>query len=384
MRSRQYLMIPGPMPVPDEILQEMAAPMINHRGPDFTPIIQELTGNLKKIFLTEGEVFILTSSGTGALEASVVNFLTPGDAVLVPSTGFFGERYADLASAYGAKVEKMEHPWGAPVDIEQLAARLKEDREGRIKAILFTHNESSTAVMNDLKAASEARGDHPALLITDAVSSLGALELRMDAWGVDVVASASQKALLTPPGIAFIAVGPRAREAMKTAKMPRYYYDLNMAREYLEKNQTSFTPALSQFRALRLALRAILEKGLENIFRGQVAIARSVKNAVKALGLDLLADERCASYTVTAVKAPEGIKSEEIVKRLREKYGIVIGGGQGPLAGKIFRIGHMGAISRMDLLATFGGLTAVLRELGYALPCEEAGGRALDAILSEG
>ncbi|MDR5693719.1 MAG: alanine--glyoxylate aminotransferase family protein [Armatimonadota bacterium] len=365
--EQKYLLIPGPTPLPPEVLEATGQQMINHRSPSFAGILRRVIEGAREVFQTNHDVLPLTSSGTGGLEAAVVNTLSPGDVVLSLSCGFFGDRFADIAEAYGARVERITVEWGKPIPPEVVADRLRRDRKGEIKAILVTHNDTSTGVTNDVRAISEARENHPALLLVDGVSAVGAMDCQTDAWGLDVVVTASQKALMSPPGIALVAVGPRAWEAVQHARMPRYYFDFHEAKRYLERPvmQTPFTPAISVVYALDVALARIRQVGLANWIARHALMARATRAGVRGLGLSLLAEEPYASNAVTAVRVPEGVDVRRLIARLKEEHGVVVAGGQGPLEGKIFRIGHLGYVEQQDILAVLAALEEVLPELGF-------------------
>lgn len=365
--DQKHLLIPGPTPLPPEVLEAAGRQMINHRSPPFAGILRRVIEGAREVFQTDHDVLLLTSSGTGGLEAAVVNTLSPGDHVLGLSCGFFGDRFADIAEAYGARVERIEVEWGKPIPPDLVADRLRRDRRGEIKAILVTHNDTSTGVTNDVRAIAEARGEHPALLLVDGVSAVGAVDCQTDAWGLDVVVTASQKALMSPPGIALVAVGPRAWEAAQHARMPRYYFDFREAKRYLERPvmQTPFTPAISVLYALDVALARIRQVGVGNWIARHAVMARATRAGVRAIGLPLLAEEPYASNAVTAVRVPEGLDVRRLVAQLKEEHGVVVAGGQGPLEGKIFRIGHLGYVERQDILAALAALEEVLPELGF-------------------
>jgi len=379
--QEHILMIPGPTPVSQEALSAASQPMMNHRSPEFKAMLQEIEKGLKEAFQTNQPVAILTASGTGAMEASLVNVLSPGDKVLACPTGVFGERFAKIARAYGADVEVLETPLGEGVNPEKLKNRLKQDEKKEIKAILITHNETSTAVENNLKALSEARGDHPALMLVDSVSALGASDLKMDAWKLDVVATASQKALMAPPGLAFVAMSQRAWEANKKAKMPRFYFDLALALDFQSKGETPFTPALPVLYALHVSLRHLLEEGLEASFQRPKTMATAVHRALEGLGLKLFAHPHHRSVTVTAIQNPPGVDVKKLRETLRLRYGVVVAGGQGNLSDKIFRIGHMGYVGEKELLYTISSLGKALQEQGFPANIEEAL-KALVEVLS--
>ncbi|MCL4535571.1 MAG: alanine--glyoxylate aminotransferase family protein [Bacteroidetes bacterium] len=361
------LRIPGPTPVPPEVLQAMAKQMINHRGPEFAEIIGDITARLKRLFQTENDLYILTSSGTGAMEAAVVNFFSPGDRVLVASIGAFGDRFAAIAKAFGAEVEKLDFPWDSAVDPDIVEARLKADPS--IKGVMVTHNETSTGVTNDLPAIAAAIRKHDRLVVVDAISSVGAIDLRTDEWGCDVVVTCSQKSWMAPPGLAMISVSPRAWEAHANAKMPRYYWDISAAKRYLDIGQTPWTPAVSVFYALQVSLAHIEEQGLANILRHHEELGRYTREGLKAMGLELFVkDERCASNVVTAVKNPEGMDLKAFLRKLRVEHGVVLAAGQAKLSSSIFRIAHLGYVSKEDIDDALSAIRIVLPQVGFSLP----------------
>jgi len=365
LQEKQLLLIPGPTPVPQSILLAGARPMVNHRGPEFKAALDECTQGLKRVFQTSHEVFILTASGTGGLEAAVVNVLSPGDLVLSVSIGVFGDRFANIASIYGAKVEKLDFEMGKAADARKIKARLDADGEKGIKAVLVTHNETSTGVTNDLAAIARAVQGHGALLVVDAISSLLAMDCQMDAWGVDVLVAGAQKGFMIPPGLCFIAISDRASAAMEQARMPRFYFDLKQARRYLQEGQTPWTPAVPQVFQLQEALKLLEQEGLQSCVARHARLAAAAREGAKALGLQLLADESVASNAVTAVRRPEGIEVAALRRLLLQKYGVVLAGGQGALRNDIFRIGHLGLVSETDMLACLAALGMALKELGW-------------------
>ncbi len=364
MDEKQLLMIPGPTMVPQSVLLAGAGPMINHRGPEFKAALDECTNGLKRVFQTKGEVYILTSSGTGGLEAAAVNILSPGDLVLSVSIGVFGDRFAKIAETYGARIEKLDFPMGEAADQKKIRTRLSQDTKKEIKAVFITHNETSTGVMNDLATIGPMVREHGALLLVDGISSLVAMDCQMDTWQLDLVVAGSQKAFMIPPGLCFVAMGERATAAMKQAKMPRFYFDLAKAKSYLEQGQTPWTPAVPQVLQLREGLRLLEKEGLQNCFKRHALFAKATREGVKALGLTLLADESCASNAVTSVRNPDGIEVAALRKLMRDKYGVVLAGGQGTLKDSIFRIGHLGYVSEADIIATLGLLGLGLKDLG--------------------
>lgn len=364
MSQKPLLMIPGPTPVPDDVLRAMARPMINHRGPEYRALQRELIDGLKQAFRTAGDVQIFPASGTGGLEAAVANTLSPGDRVVAVPTGAFGERFAAIAEAFGADVRRLEVEWGRAADPEQLADVLAGEPE--VRAVLLTHNETSTGVLNDIAALARAvrRARPEALVLVDAISGLLAAELRTGEWDLDVVVGGSQKAWMIPPGLTFVSISRRAWEAHREARMPRFYFDFTRMARAMANDETPYTPALPQLFGLQVALRRILEEGLEAAARRHARLAAATRAGVQALGLELLAREGSFSPALTAVRVPEGLDPRELRARMREEHGVVIAGGQGPLRDRIVRIGHLGYVDEKDVLATLGALELTLRALG--------------------
>lgn len=361
----QNLRIPGPTPVPAEILKEMTQPLINHRGPEFAAILRRVTARLQYFFQTNSPVLTFAASGTGGQEAAVANLFSPGEHVVAITIGSFGNRLATIAERYGLQVTRVEFPWGEAADPVTVETRLKSLAPYR--AVLMTHNETSTGVMNDLEtlAALIRRLNPDALTVVDAVSSLGCVPLEMDAWGIDVVFTSSQKGWMTPPGLMMIAANPRAWEANKTAKLPRFYFDWELARKYLQKWEHPTTPPVSLFYALDLALEKMLEEGREAIFERHQRIGDYVRWRAKEMGLRLLADHQNASNTITAVLTPEGVDAKALLKVLREEDHVVFAGGQQHLEGKIFRVGHLGFFEEVDLVEAMDAMEMRLRALGF-------------------
>ena len=357
------LMIPGPTPVPEPVLLAQAKHPIGHRSGDFGKIMAEVTENLKWLHQTQNDVLILASSGTGAMEAGIINFLSAGDRVLVGTNGKFGERWAEVAEAYGLTVETLTADWGKPLDPQAFADRLSADSDKSIKAVIVTHSETSTGVINDLQAINGHVKAHGALMMVDAVTSLGATSVPIDEWGLDVVASGSQKGYMIPPGLGFVAVSPKAWEAYKTATLPKYYLDLGKYRKDAAKNSTPFTPPVNLFYALQEALRLMKKEGLDNIFARHSRLRAATRAAVAALNLPLYAPDDCASPAITAVM-PQSVDAEQVRSVMRKKYDIALAGGQDALKGKIFRIGHLGFVSDRDVLTAIAALEATLIELG--------------------
>jgi aspartate aminotransferase-like enzyme len=353
------LRIPGPTPCPEVVLKEMSRQMINHRGPQFAQILNYVTEKLKKIFQTKNDIFLLTGSGTGGLEAAIVNTLSPGDKVLAASIGVFGDRFAAIARQFGAGVIPLNFEWGRAADADEIRRAL--NKEPDIKAVLVTHNETSTGVTNDLGQISAAVKEFDKLLLVDAISSLGSIKLPVDEWHCDITVTGSQKGWMVPPGLAMVAVSEKAWQANAQAKMPRFYWDFAKAKSYLEKGQTPWTPAVSVVFALKVSLEMMLKEGLDNIIARHAHIAQTTRDGVKALGLPLFAEEGYASNTVTSIAASNGLDVLKLLKILREEHHVVLGGGQQHLSGKVFRIGHLGWVTEDDI-------KNVLKELKTALP----------------
>ncbi|MCI0587743.1 MAG: alanine--glyoxylate aminotransferase family protein [Planctomycetes bacterium] len=356
------LRIPGPTPCPPEVRAAGASPMIDHRGEDFVSLHRRIVSRLQAVFRTRNEVLLLTSSGTGALEAAVVNTLSPGDRVLAVTVGPFGDRFAEIAEAHGAALTRLPFEPGLPADPASVDRALAADPS--IRAVLLTHNETATGVTNDVRSISRIVRARGPLLLVDSVSGLAALPLETDGWGLDVVATASQKAWMTPPGVAMVSVGPRAWEAHARARMPRFYFDFGRAREFASKGQTPWTPAISVLFSLSTALDRIEREGLDAVLDRHRRIGARTRDGVRSLGLRLLAEGPHASDSVTAVRAPDGIEVSDLRRRLRAEQGVVLAGGQGSLKGKVFRIAHLGWVEEREIDEVLQALRAVLASLG--------------------
>lgn len=361
--NKENLRIPGPTPLPGPVLEAIGQQMINHRGEEFCQLFRRLTANFQTCFQTKGDVLILTGSGTGGLEATIANLVSPGDPVLSVVIGYFGDRWADIAEAFGARVTKLKFPQGRPADVEAVEEALR-GKTG-YKLVLVTHNETSTGVTNDVAAIAQAvhsLGRERPVLAVDAVSSMGAMNLPVDDLGLDVVVTASQKAWMSPPGVAIVSVSPYAWAAVEKARSPRFYWDFQSAKRYAEKGQTPATPALSVLYGLDRALELILSEGLPNVFARHERLTRYVRRELRSLGLSLLAPDECASHTLTSVEVPEGVEAKGLISDLYARHKIVVAGGQGSLAGKIIRIAHMGYVTQRQL-------DKLLAALGELLPC---------------
>ncbi len=341
------LRVPGPTPCPPEVLKALGKQMVDHRGKEFQELIKTVTAKLQTIFQTKNEVLILTGSGTGGLEAAIVNVLSPGDKILSASNGVFGDRFAEIAQTFGANVIRLKFEMGKPADPDAIRQALKADPA--IKAVLVTHNETSTGVTSDLAAISAAVKEFDKLLMVDAISSLSSIDLQVDNWNLDVAVTGSQKGWMVPPGLTFVSISEKAWKAHAEAKMPRYYWDFSKAKKFLADGQTPWTPAVSILYGLGVSLDMILAEGLPNVFARHAKIARMARDGMKAMGFELLPDEKYASNTVTAVKAAGKVDVPKLRQILRDEHKVVIAGGQGDLKGKIFRIGHLGMITEKDM-----------------------------------
>jgi aspartate aminotransferase-like enzyme len=359
--KKYQLMAPGPTPVPSEVLLAMAQPMIHHRTPQYEALFVEVRAGLKKLFQTEADVLPLACSGTGAMEAAVVNTLSAGDTVAAIRAGKFGDRWVEICKAYGVKVIELAAPFGHSIPAERVAETLRTHKG--VKAVLTQHSESSTGVLHDVRGYAAVTRATDTILIVDAVSSLGIAELPMDAWGVDLAVSGSQKGLMLPPGVAFCALGEKAWAAAKASTLPKYYFNLTEERKAVVKNEAHFTPAVSIIVGLREVLRMIETEGLRNVFKRHDRLARATRAGVEALGLELFA-KATPSPALTAVAAPKGVDSEKIVAAYSKTHNITIAGGQGEMKGKVFRLGHMGYAAEFDVVVALAALEQVLSDLG--------------------
>ncbi len=359
---KNYLLTPGPTPLPPQVLEAMSRPIIHHRTPQFQAILKEASDGLKYVFQTKNDVYILASSGTGAMEAAVVNLLSPADTGLCIQGGKFGERWTELCQSYGIIAEVINVEWGKAVDPQEVSKRLKANP--KIKAVFATLCETSTGVATDIQALGKIIKDTNAVLVVDAISGLGAIDLESDDWFCDIVVSGSQKGLMLPPGLGFISVSEKAYKLIELSKSPRYYFDLRSAKKALASTDTPYTPAIPLIIALNEVLKMIKQDGLLNIFTRHKKLADATRAAVKALGLELFAPT-AASDVVTAVKVPVGIDGEKLVKTMRDTYGVTIAGGQAELKGKVFRFAHMGYIEEFDIITGISCLEKVLAQMGY-------------------
>jgi serine---pyruvate transaminase len=369
---KRHLFTPGPTPVPPQVLAAMAEPIVHHRSPDYRPIFRSCLDRLTTVFRTAREPLMFTASGTGAMESALANIARPGDRVVVVSAGNFGERWVQIAKAFECDVDVIDYEWGEIPAAEDLAARLRE--LGGAKAVLMTHSETSTGVVADVRALAAAAAEAGALSVVDAISSLGAVPLETDEWGIDVVVAGSQKALMTPPGLAFAATS----HATDGSRARGYYFDWARNRKAQEKLDAAFTPAVSLVVALDVALGLLLEDGLEAAFDRHVRLGRACREGAKAMGLELFSPDDDSSAVVTAVKMPDGVEAGEVVRSLRDRFGITLAGGQGPVKGKIVRIGHIGWFDVFDIATALAGLELALSEAGAEIERGVAVSRALE------
>ena len=383
--GRHFLQIPGPTNVPERVQRAMARSVIDHRGPEFARLTLGILERLAQVFATQGPVIAYPSSGTGAWEAALVNTLSPGDAVLMFDTGHFAVQWSKLASQLGLAIELAPADWGIGVDADLVETRLREDADHAIKAVAMLHNETSTGIVSNVAAVRQAMdgADHPALLMVDAISSLGAVEYRHDEWGVDVTVAGSQKGLMLPPGLGFNALSTKALAANKSARMPRSYWDWEPIREANERGFFPYTPATTLLFGLDEALTMLLEEGLSKVCRRHRRLAEATRRAVAGWGLELLARRREEySPTLTAVLTPEGHNADDLRRVILERFDMSLGTGLGKLQGKVFRIGHLGAFNELMLAGTLSGVAMGLRLAG--IPHEERGLEEALGYLADG
>jgi aspartate aminotransferase-like enzyme len=363
--DKQYLLAPGPTPVPPEILQRMAEPVIHHRAPVYEKILAEVREGLKYLFHTKKEVLIFASSGTGAMEGAVTNTLSVGDKAIVVEGGKFGERWTNICKAYGVQPRVLSVEWGQPADPALIAQALKADPS--YKAVFTQATETSTGVLNPIKEIAEIVSRFPGtIMVVDAISHLGAVELPMDEWKLDVVVAGSQKAIMLPPGLSFAALSDKAWDFAGKSTLPKYYFDFKKEMKNLVKNQNAYTPAVSMIMGLAESLQGIKKEGLQNIFARHARLARATREAMLALGLKLYAPH-AYSDAVTAIMAPPGVDAEKVVKGLRDRHNLTIAGGQDQAKGKIFRIAHMGYVDKFDVIMAVAAVEMTLKDLGYAV-----------------
>jgi len=364
MQDKLNLMIPGPTPVPENVLSSMSKHPIGHRSKDFQNIVQKTTDQLKWLHQTAADVLTITGSGTAAMEAGIINTLSKGDKVICGSNGKFGERWVKVAKAYGLDVRIVKADWGQPLDPYEFKKILEDDNNKLIKAVILTHSETSTGVINDLKAINKEVKNHgKAITIADCVTSLGACNIQMDEWGIDVIASGSQKGYMIPPGLSFVAMSKRAWEANKQSDLPKFYLDLNQYLKSVNQNSNPFTPAINLYFALEASLTMMQKEGLNNIFTRHSRLQQATQEGVKAMGLKLFTQENFGSPAITAVE-PENVDAENIRKAMKADFDILLAGGQDHLKGKIFRIGHLGFVNERDIISVISALECTLDKMG--------------------
>jgi len=374
MTFQTQLRIPGPTPLPERVVRSMNRPMIDHRGPEFAAILAEVTAGAKRVFKTKNDLLLLTSSGTGGLESAVANLVSPGDEVVVALCGNFGERFAALASAYGADVVRLEFEWGQPVDAGDLEVILQRHPKARV--VLLTHNETSTGLTNPLRELAQTARSAERLVVIDGVSSISSIDIETDAWGIDVAVSGSQKGWMAPPGLALVSVSERAWVQQAKARSPRFYFDWKEAKTWADKGMTPFTPAVPVAFALQEGLRMLEEEGLANVYERHARLARATQAGLQALGFQLFAQDGYRSNTVTSALPPAGLDVAALRKLLDTKYGVVIAGGQAKMTGKMVRVGHLGAVAEGDVVQVIWAMEQALEELDIA----PADGRGVAAV----
>ncbi len=380
--KKTYLLTPGPTPLPEPVLRALGSPLIHHRTPAFQKLFEEVKAGLQQVFQTRQEVLMLASTGTGAMDAAVCNLFSPGQKVITVNGGKFGERWGEIARAYGLDVVELKTPrLGDPVDLSTLRDTVRTHSDAR--AILFQASETSTGVLMPTSEICEIARRANMLSVCDAITACGVYDLPMDRWEIDVLITGSQKALMIPPGMAFIALSPRAWQACENARLPRFYFDLRKERTSWARNQSAWTPATSHVMALRESVKLILEEGLPKVFARHQKLAKASRAAVEAMGLEILA-KRSPSPAVTAVVVPSTIKDGKAIPRLmREKYGVTIAGGQGELEGKIFRLSHFGYCDLFDISTGIASLELVLNELGHPVEFGKGTGAALKVFSAQ-
>ena len=369
-------MAPGPTPVPPAALAAGAAPIIHHRGPDFRELMLRTLARLRQVCRTERDVLLFTASGSGAFESAIVNLLSPGERVLVVTAGEFGDRWCRMAAAFGADVHELRYSWGETPQPDDLRIRLEETEA---EVVIVVHSETSTGVVVDVQALARVAGEAGALVVVDAVSSLGAVPLETDAWGLDVVVAGSQKALMTPPGLSLVTVSEAAWERSHRSTMPRFYFDWERTRAALEGGSTPFTPAVTVVASLDVALGLLLEEGLDAAFTRHAALGRACREGAKAMGLELFSPDEERSAIVTAILTPDGVNAKELVLELRDRFGITVAGGHGELGTRMFRIGHIGYYDVLDITTALTAVEALLVERGVPIELGVATARALEA-----
>jgi len=378
---KRYLLAPGPTPVPPEVLLAMARPMIHHRAPEFDKLFAEVREGLKWLFQTRNDVLMFAASGTGGMEGAVSNFLSPGDKALTVNGGKFGERWGKLCKTFGAQVTELKVEWGRTVDPQAVADALRKDPG--IKAVYVQASETSTGVAHDVQALAQiVKAHNDTILVVDAITALGVFDIKTDDWGIDVVVTGSQKALMLPPGLAFVSVSDKAWQLADKAKNAAFYFNFKKERENQQKNQTAYTPAVSLIIGLQEVLKLLKAEGLEEVFGRQANLAHAMREGMKAAGLALFPKES-PSDALTAVSAPEGIDGQAVYKNLRVQYGITAAGGQDHLKGRIFRLSHMGYMDRFDIITAVAATEMVLKGLHHPVKLGSGVARAQEILMAK-
>ncbi|MHC4182849.1 MAG: pyridoxal-phosphate-dependent aminotransferase family protein [Planctomycetota bacterium] len=377
--KKTHLFTPGPTQVPPEVILAEAKPLIHHRTSEFSDIFANVSENLKYIFQTNaGEVYTFAASGTGGMEACVVNALSQGDKAVVVRGGKFGERWAEICEAYGVSVIPIDIENGKAVKPDLLDYALKKEKD--VKAVFVTQSETSTGVVHDIEGIAKVVKGHNVLLVVDAITGIGVHPLMMDDWGIDIAVTGSQKGCMLPPGLAFVCVAQSAWDAIEKSKLPKYYWDFKKMRKSLNNKTTAFTPAISLITAASKALDMIREEGIENVWKRHARLAHAMREGMKALGLELFAGD-ASSNVLTSVKSPAGIDIGSAIKKLRDETGVTITGGQSELKGKIFRVGHMGYVNDFDIILAISAVEKCLYEGGYKIELGKGVARVQEVLM---
>ncbi len=376
---KKRLFTPGPTPVPEHIMLKMAEPIIHHRNPEFQEILTRVNENLKYLFQTTQPVLTLTCSGTGGMEAIFLNLFSPGEKIIVVNGGKFGERWVKLPRVFGIETIEIKNPWGTAPSEEEIVNALKQNPDA--KGVCFIHSETSTGTATDIKLLSKVvRENSNAMVVVDGITAIGAHEFRFDEWGIDACVTGSQKGLMIPPGLAFVALSKRAIEATKNSKTPKFYFDLKKALKSFEGNDTPFTPAVSLVIGVDIALQEIRNEGIENVWARHELLANTIRAGVTAIGLKLFSNS--PSFAVTPIWLPESVEWKKFNKILKGKYGITVAGGQDDFKDKIFRVSHLGFYDELDMITVIGAIELSLTESGYEFETG-SGTKAVQNILSQ-
>ena len=381
MIFQPQLRIPGPTPIPDRVMRAASKPMLDHRGPEFGKVVDDVVAGVKRVFETDNDLLVYTASGSGGLESAVANLVSPGDKVVVGIAGSFGERFAGIAAAYGCEVVRLEVEWGLPLEPADLAAVLAAHPDAGV--VLLTHNETSASITNPLPELARVVREADRVLVVDGVSSVGSMPIRVDELGIDVAITGSQKGLMAPPGLVFVTVSGRAWERSRTATSPRFYWDWKAVKDAQADSSTPFTPAISVFHAVQEGIRLLEEEGLANVYERHRRIADAVAASLPAIGFRLLGAEGYRSAVVTGAFPPDGTDVTAYRSLLRTKYGVIIGGGQGRMKGRIIRVGHLGAVTEGDMAQVLFAMEQALEDLDIR-PNEGRAAATLAAALAQG